>query len=55
MPVYDFQCNTCQKNFTLTLSIKEYEKNPRPKCLHCGSDDVKRIYTSVSVITSKKS
>ncbi len=55
MPNYDYQCNVCKKTYTVTLSIKEHEKNPKPPCEHCGSKDVKRIFSNVTVITSKKS
>lgn len=55
MPNYDYQCNHCKKTFTVTASIKEHEKNPLPSCQYCGSKDVKRIISNVTVITSKKS
>lgn len=55
MPNYDYQCNQCKKTFTVTTSIKEHEKNPTPQCEHCGSKDVKRVFSNVTVITSKKS
>ena len=55
MPTYDYQCNDCKKTFTVMVSIKEHEKNPNPNCQHCGSSNVKRIFTNITVITSKKS
>ncbi|MHA2289916.1 MAG: FmdB family zinc ribbon protein [Promethearchaeota archaeon] len=55
MPVYDYKCNDCQKTFSIILPISEYMKSKQPLCKHCNSKNVKRIYSGVTVITSKKS
>ena len=54
MPVYDFVCDKCNKPFTLTLSISEYEKK-KFRCPKCKSTKVKQQITSFQAITSKKS
>lgn len=54
MPVYDFLCNACGKEFTLTLHLAEYEKHGFT-CPHCQSTAVERAVSSCEVVTSRKS
>jgi len=54
MPAYDFKCEKCNKNFTLTLSISEYEK-AKLRCPKCKSTKVKQQITAFQTITSSKS
>ena len=28
MPVYEYRCDKCERDVTLTLSIREHEKGP---------------------------
>ena len=55
MPAYEYACKDCEKEFTVYLSIKDYESHPKIKCPHCNSDHVKRKLTSFFAKTSKKS
>lgn len=55
MPAYEYICKDCSKTFVLFSTISEHEKNPKPACIHCGSKNVGQYYSSVTVITSKKS
>jgi putative FmdB family regulatory protein len=54
MPVYEFYCNDCQKEFTLALTVKEYEKEGFV-CPFCKGKNVERQVSVSHVITSKKS
>ena len=54
MPVYDFKCEKCNKKFTLTMTISEYEKG-KFRCPKCKSTRVKQMITPFQVTTSKKS
>jgi putative FmdB family regulatory protein len=54
MPAYEFECRKCGKEFTLVLSVSEYEKKGFT-CPECRSQDVEQLVTSAQVITSKKS
>jgi len=54
MPVYDFTCEKCNKGFTLTMSISEYEKK-NFKCPKCKSVKVRQQITPFQTKTSKKS
>ncbi|MBW1998340.1 MAG: zinc ribbon domain-containing protein [Deltaproteobacteria bacterium] len=54
MPSYDFRCEKCNKKFTLTLSISEYE-GTKVRCPKCKSTRVRQQITPFQVVTSKKS
>jgi putative FmdB family regulatory protein len=53
MPFYEFRCNKCHKKFSLSLSISRYQKGV--SCPSCKSKDVEQQFTSVSVVTARKS
>ena len=55
MPAYEYECKDCQKDFTIYLSIKEFDEKPQIKCPHCESDNVHKIFTSFYAKTSSKS
>jgi putative FmdB family regulatory protein len=57
MPIYDFYCNDCKKDFTQLFSVKEYEKNAKDgfRCPQCNKANVERVITSLHVIAPKKS
>jgi len=56
MPVYEYHCNGCDSDFSVTMSLSEYEQNKNQQtCPECGSSDVSRKISFVGVQTSKKS
>ena len=54
MPTYEFVCEKCNKTFTLTVAISDYEKK-KMKCPKCGGKKVKQLISSFQTVTSKKS
>jgi len=54
MPRYDFVCEKCNKSFTLTMKIADYEKKSF-ECPKCKSKKIKQKISSFQTITSKKS
>ncbi|GAB5494702.1 MAG: hypothetical protein Phog2KO_49170 [Phototrophicaceae bacterium] len=49
MPAYDFRCDNCAEEFTLTYkSVASYAK-ATPTCTNCQSDNLKRIIRKVNV------
>jgi len=46
MPAYDFKCKSCDKKFSVRVSISERD---RVKCPDCGSSSVKQLLTPFSV------
>jgi len=55
MPVYEFRCKKCSKNFDDKETFAEHDKHPQVKCPDCGSTDVEEVMTPVGVKTSRKS
>ena len=55
MPAYEYECRDCKRDFTIYLSIKEYEEKPRITCPHCGSDNVHKKFSGFYAKTSSKS
>jgi putative FmdB family regulatory protein len=55
MPAYEYICKDCNSEFTVFLSIREYEEKPGIKCPRCQSDNVQRKLTGFFAKTSKKS
>ncbi len=54
MPTYEFLCLKCQKEFTVTMTIREREANP-PACPVCKSSELETLISSVFAKTSRKS
>jgi putative FmdB family regulatory protein len=55
MPAYEYACKECSNEFTVFLSIKEYEAKPKIKCPRCQSDNVQKKISEFTAKTSKKS
>jgi putative FmdB family regulatory protein len=53
MPVYDYKCKNCNKEFELVLTFAEREQ--LVTCPHCGSTDVEQEATKFYAVTSSKS
>ena len=53
MPVYDYMCRKCKKEFEQVLTLKEHEQPVT--CPHCGSADVEQEATKFYAVTSSKS
>ncbi|MCX8022744.1 MAG: zinc ribbon domain-containing protein [Syntrophorhabdaceae bacterium] len=55
MPTYEYICEKCGKEFSVILSIREYEKEKeRMRCPGCKSRKVKQLLSSFIAKTSKK-
>ncbi len=56
MPMYEFICKKCRKQFSQILTMAEYDKKKKNmKCPKCGSKQVERRWESFYAVTSKKS
>ena len=53
MPVYEFVCHDCEKTFEILRPMSETASNVT--CVHCGSTNIERIWSTVYAVTSKKS
>ena len=55
MPTYDYLCKKCKKEFSVFLTIKEFEAKPQISCSYCKSKNVQKMITNFLTKTSKKS
>jgi putative FmdB family regulatory protein len=55
MPAYEYVCKDCKKEFTVFLSVREYDEKPKIKCPGCSSDNVQKQITGFFAKTSSKS
>lgn len=53
MPLYEFQCKKCGKNFEIRCSLNEYEKL-KPSCPKCNCKEVQRVISSFYAKTKSK-
>jgi putative FmdB family regulatory protein len=54
MPLYEFFCDECEKEVSLTLSMSEKEKG-EAKCPECGSREMRPLVGTFFSKTSRKS
>ena len=50
MPVYEYQCKSCNHRYSAILSIKESDHVPA--CPSCGSEQVRKLVSSPAVVRS---
>ena len=54
MPMYEYYCDKCDRDVTLTLTISEHDKGPI-KCPKCGGKALRPLLSTFMSQTSKKS
>lgn len=54
MPRYEYHCAKCQRQVTLTLTIREHETS-KVKCPKCGSNALRPLLSTFVSQTSRKS
>ena len=54
MPTYEYQCQACQKEFTIVQSMAEHDQKQN-RCPGCESDQITQRFSSFYARTSKKS
>lgn len=54
MPVYEYFCESCQKEFEKVLSFHEHDE-AKVVCPNCATDKVHQVMTRFVAVTSKKS
>ncbi len=54
MPMYDYKCRECTKEFLLALTLKEHESG-EATCPSCGSKKLEQLITTFTARTTKKS
>lgn len=54
MPIYDYKCLDCNKEFTVIQTLKEHEEG-ETECPNCKGKNIKRLLGTFFASTSKKS
>ena len=54
MPLYEYFCEQCQREITVTMSISERDKGSA-KCPQCGGGQLRPLLSTVFAQTSRKS
>lgn len=54
MPIYEYNCNDCNRKVRLFLSYAEFDST-EPSCSYCGSLDLKRKISRVALTKSEES
>jgi len=54
MPQYEYLCLACKKNFSVVLTLAEYDKG-KIACPKCHSSKVEQQWAAFFATTSKKS
>jgi putative FmdB family regulatory protein len=54
MPVYEYYCDRCQREVTLTMTIGEHDKQAAA-CPQCGSTSMRPLVGTFFSKTSRKS
>lgn len=54
MPVYEYLCRDCQKEFEEVLTLTEHESE-QAICPYCGSKNTEQEAAGFFAVTSKKS
>lgn len=54
MPMYDYKCGECGKEFLLALTLKEHDSE-QAACPSCGSKNLEQLIAGFTAKTSKKS
>jgi len=51
VPIYEYWCNSCQRKISL---YRREAFLPSPRCPHCGSDNLTRLFSTFSMSKTDK-
>jgi putative FmdB family regulatory protein len=54
MPLYEYFCETCRKEVTLTMTMSEHDR-AKAACPHCGGTQLRPQVSTIFTQTSRKS
>jgi putative FmdB family regulatory protein len=55
MPVYEYQCSDCGRQFDIIATLAEKEAGLCPKCPKCGRARVSQVFSRFTLLTGSKS
>ncbi|MGQ9918520.1 MAG: FmdB family zinc ribbon protein [Bryobacteraceae bacterium] len=50
MPVYEYRCGQCGREFEIRASMAEYSQGLEAVCPSCGSKDVERLISVAAIL-----
>ncbi len=53
MPMYEYHCDKCDREVTLTLTIREHDKG-KVQCPKCGGKALRQLLSTFLTQTSRK-
>jgi putative FmdB family regulatory protein len=54
MPVYEYFCEACKREFEIALTLNEHD-HEKVKCPKCGSRKLHQVAAAFTAVTAKKS
>jgi putative FmdB family regulatory protein len=54
MPIYEYTCRECGKDFIVQQSVAAHSRGPH-QCPHCQSTNVQQKVSTIYTVTSRKS
>ena len=54
MPIYEYRCQRCNKRMSLFIRSFAAVEDARPRCAHCGSEDLRRLVSRIAVLGSEE-
>jgi putative FmdB family regulatory protein len=54
MPLYEYRCEKCEKDVTITMSISEHDR-AKAACPQCGGTQMRPLVSTIFTQTSRKS
>ncbi len=47
--VYEFVCMDCDRMVEVKATVSEYEKGLKLTCPHCGSEEMVRVFSGITI------
>ncbi len=54
MPLYEYRCEKCEKDVTITMTISEHDR-AKAACPQCGGTQMRPLVSTIFTQTSRKS
>ena len=55
MPVYEYFCDSCKKEFEVILTLTEHDHEEKIVCPKCGRHKVHQLAATFTAVTARKS
>jgi putative FmdB family regulatory protein len=54
MPIYEYRCRKCRRRTSVLLRSYDESASIKPRCSHCGSDQLERTISRVAMLRSEE-